>query len=210
MGGTQAAPKGDDPGQVGPAVALLRHVLELGGSLLGDIAQPLLIAADTPVGVALRIRPGLLVHGIDGKHHDLPGIDPGSQCVGHVEILKIEKAAILAGDVQHRAACVTVDLAFHVPPKRRAVVLEILHFHGSSSFVVLFYAFCRGQPRFYSPASYSRVWNTNGSCFSQLASLWVPPGTMRLVRWMPRVSSLPHSSVKSRRLPSRPPISREP
>ena len=31
-------------------------------------------------------------------------------------------------------------------------------------------------------SSYISVWNTNGSCFSQLASLWVPPGTRRLVR----------------------------
>ena len=63
---------------------------------------------------------------------------------------------------------------------------------------------------FYSSTSYSRVWNTKGSCFSQLASLWVPPGTMRLVRWMPRVISLPLKAENCRRMPSWLPISREP
>jgi len=52
-----------------------------------------------------------------------------------VEVLKIEEAAILTGDVQHRAACVAVDLALHVAAQSRAVILEILHFHGVSSFV---------------------------------------------------------------------------
>ena len=65
--------------------------------------------------------------------------------------------------------------------------------------------------RFYSSStSYMSVWNTKGSCFSQLASLWVPPGTMRLVRWMPRVRILLHMSAKPRRIPSWLPISREP
>ena len=49
-----------------------------------------------------------------------------------------------------------------------------------------------------------------GSCFSQLASLWVPPGTMRLVRWMPRVMTFAHISAKPQRIPSWLPISREP
>jgi len=86
------------------------------------------------VGVALRVGPGLLVHGINGDHHDLTSIDPWGKGVGHVEVLKIEEAAILTGDVQHRAACVAVNFALHVAAQRRAVVLKILHFHGVSSF----------------------------------------------------------------------------
>ena len=134
MGSAQTAAKGNDTGQVVPAVALLGHILDLGHSLLHDIAQPLLIAANAPIGVTLRVGPGLLVHGINGDHHDLTGIDPRGKGVGHVEVLKIEEAAILTGDVQHRAACVAVNFALHVAAQRRAVVLKILHFHGVSSF----------------------------------------------------------------------------
>ena len=134
MGGTQTAAKGNDTGQVVPAVALLGQILDLGHSLLHNIAQPLLIAANAPIGIALRVGPGLLVHGINGDHHDLTSIDPWGKGVGHVEVLKIEEAAILTGDVQHRAACVAVNFALHVAAQRRAVVLKILHFHGVSSF----------------------------------------------------------------------------
>ena len=127
MGGTQTAAKGNDAGQVVPAVALLSQILDLGHSLLHDVAQPLLIAADAPIGVTLRVGPCLLVHGVDGEDHDLPGLDPRGKGIVHVEVLKIEEAAILTGDVQHRAACVAVDLALHVAAQRRTVILEILH-----------------------------------------------------------------------------------
>ena len=175
--------------------------------LAGDVAQPLLIAADAPVGIALCVRPGFLIHGVDGKHHDLPGLDPRGKGVGHVEVFKIEESAVLTGNIQHRAACVAVKLALHIPSQLRAVLLEILHLHGVSSFGVVMVS---GHPFFYSSTSYSRVWNTKGSCFSQLASQWVPPGTIRLVRWMPRVISLPLKLENSRRMPSWLPISREP
>ena len=233
MGGAQTATKGDDAGQVAPAVALLRQMLKHRGDLAGDVVQPLFIAADAPIGVALCVRPGFLIHGVDGKHHDLPGLDPRGKGIGHVEVFKIEKTAVLTGDIQHRAAGVAVKLALHIPSQFRAVLLEILHLHGVSSFSVvrLWYrgTFCgsrskpspwgrwhrvsddgRGKPFFYSSTSYSRVWNTKGSCFSQLASLWVPPGTMRLGRWMPRVISLPLKAENCRRMPSWLPISREP
>ena len=205
VGSTQTAPEGDDAGQIAPAVALLRQMLKHRGGLAGDVAQPLLIAADAPIRVALFVRPGLLIHGVDGKHHDLPGLDPRGKGVGHVEVFKIEKTAVLTGDIQHRAACVAVKFALHIPSQFRAVLLEILHLHGVSSFSITMVS-----PFSYSSTSYSRVWNTKGSCFSQLASLWVPPGTMRLVRWMPRVISLPLKLENSRRMPSWLPISREP
>ena len=207
VGGAQTAPEGDDAGQVAPAVALLRQMLKHRSDLAGDVAQPLLIAADAPVGVALCVRPCFLIHGVDGKHHDLPGLDPRGKGVGHVEVFKIEESAVLTGDIQHRAACVAVKLALHIPAQFRAVLLEILHLHGVSSFGVVMVL---GHPFFYSSTSYSRVWNTKGSCFSQLASQWVPPGTMRLVRWMPRVISLPLRAENCRRMPSWLPISREP
>ena len=35
------------------------------------------------------------------------------------------------------------------------------------------------MPFSYSSTSYSRVWNTKGSCFSQLASQWVPGSCSR-------------------------------
>ena len=245
----------DDAGQVVPAVALLGQAADLGHDLVHDVVQPLLIAADAPVGVAVGVGPGLLVQRVDGKHHDLAGLDPRGQGVGHVEVLKVKEPAVLTGDVQHGPACMAVDLALHIPAKGGAVILEILHFHSGSSFIIRplrplakrastspkgrglgstadFSGFAKGSPfgraaerseaerarmlsvlryRFYtSSSSYISVWNTKGSCFSQLASLWVPPGTMRLVRWMPRVSTLLHISAKPQRMPSWLPISREP
>ena len=197
VGGAQTAPEGDDAGQVAPAVALLRQMLKHRSDLAGDVAQPLLIAADAPVGIALCVRPGFLIHGVDGKHHDLPGLDPRGKGIGHVEVFKIEESAVLTGNIQHRAACVAVKLALHIPSQFRAVLLEILHLHGVSSFGVVMVL-----PFSYSSTSYSRVWNTKGSCFSQLASQWVPPGTIRLVRWMPRVISLPLKAENCRRMPS--------
>ena len=91
VGGAQTAPEGDDAGQVAPAVALLRQMLKHRSDLAGDVAQPLLIAADAPIRVALRVGPGLLVHGINGDHHDLTSIDPWGKGVGHVEVLKSKK-----------------------------------------------------------------------------------------------------------------------
>ena len=208
VGGTQTAAKGDDAGQVVPAVALLGQAADLGHGLVHDVVQPLLIAADAPVGVAVGVGPGLLVQRVDGKHHDLAGLDPRGQGVGHVEVLKVKEPAVLTGDVQHGAACMAVDLALHIPAKGGAVILKILHFHSGSSFLIQ--ASPLGEGFYASSSSYISVWNTKGSCFSQLASLWVPPGTMRLVRWMPRVSTLLHISAKPQRMPSWLPISREP
>jgi hypothetical protein len=51
-----------------------------------------------------------------------------------MEVLKIEEATVLTGDIEHRAACMAVNFALHIAAQRRAVVLEILHFHGDSSF----------------------------------------------------------------------------
>ena len=93
------------------------------------------VPSQPPIGVALRVGPGLLVQRVDGEDHYLPGLDPRGQRLGHVEILKIEEAAILAGDVQHGAAGVAVYLALHLPAKGGAVILKILHFHGVSSFI---------------------------------------------------------------------------
>ena len=137
-----------------------------------------------------------------------------------MEVLKVEKTAILTGDKEHGAACVAVDLAFHLPAQCGAVILEVLCFH----LVSLLYkkplrrsAWLSYQERRHpeddgkvQSSSYISVWNTNGSCFSQLASLWVPPGTRRLVRWMPRTMILLHISANSLRIPSWLPISWEP
>ena len=49
--------------------------------------------------------------------------------VGHVKVLKVEKAAVLAGDEQHGPSRVAVDLALHVPAQTGAVLLDILCFH---------------------------------------------------------------------------------
>ena len=220
MGRAQAAAKGDHAGEAVPAVALLGDILDLGHNFLHDVADPLLIAADPPVGVAVGVGPGLLIDGVDGDDHDLPGFDPRSQRTGHVEVLKVEETAILTGDKEHRAACVAVDLALHLPAQCGAVILEVLCFH----LVSLLYKkpLRRSAPLLpgevasrrddgeVQSSSYISVWNTNGSCFSQLASLWVPPGTRRLVRWMPRTMILLHISANSLRIPSWLPISWEP
>ena len=201
MGRAQTASKGDDARFVVPAVPLAGDVADLGHGFLHDVADPLLIAADAPVGVAVRVGPGLLVDGVDGEDHHLTGLDPRGQRIGHVEVLEVKKPAILAGDVEHRPAGVAIDLALHLAAERGAVILKILHFHRGS----LLINGSSGQS-----SSYIRVWIMNGSCFSQLASLWVPPGTRRAVRWMPRIMTLLHMSAKPLRIPSWLPISREP
>ena len=136
-----------------------------------------------------------------------------------MEVLKVEETAILTGNKEHGAACVAVDLAFHLPAQCGAVILEVLCFH----LVSLLYiktspsslrddgeVASRRDDGEVQSNSYIKVWNTNGSCFSQLASLWVPPGTRRLVRWMPRTMILLHISANSLRIPSWLPISWEP
>ena len=133
MGRAEAAAEGDDAGQVVPAVALLGQIAQLGHCLIHDVAQPLLIPADAPVGIAVGVRPCLLVQRVDGQDHDLARLDPRRESVCHVEVLEIEEAAILTGDVQHGPTPVPVDLALHLPAQRRAVFLEILHLHILSS-----------------------------------------------------------------------------
>ena len=56
MGRAQAAAKGDHAGEAVPAVALLGDILDLGHNFLHDVADPLLIAADAPVGVAVGVN----------------------------------------------------------------------------------------------------------------------------------------------------------
>ena len=184
--------------------------------LVHDVAEPLLVAADAPVGVAVGVRPGFSIQRVDGKHHHLAGVDPRGQRVGHVEVLKIKEAAILAGDIEDGAACMAVYLALHLSAQGGTVILKILHFHRGYLLLCPLRLFRRpfsqresqGHLSYSSP--YIRVWNTNGSCFSQLASLWVPPGTTRAVRLMPRAKILPHISPKPFRIPSWLPISLEP
>ena len=135
MGRAEAAAEGDDAGQVIPAVALLGQIAQLGDSFVHDIMQPLLIPADAPVRVAIGVRPGLLVQRVDGHDHELARLDPGCKGVGHVEVLEVEEASVLTGDVQHRPSPVSVDFALHLPAQRRAVFLEILHLHMLSSSV---------------------------------------------------------------------------
>ena len=55
MGGTQTAAKGDDAGVSVPAVPLPGDLLELGHGLVHDVVEPLLVAADAPVGVAVGV-----------------------------------------------------------------------------------------------------------------------------------------------------------
>ena len=154
MGRAQAAAKGDHAGEAVPAVALLGDILDLGHNFLHDIADPLLIAADPPVGVAVGVGPGLLIDGVDGDDHDLPGFDPRSQRTGHVEVLKVEETAILTGDKEHGAACVAVDLAFHLPAQCGAVILEVLCFHVVPSSIKNL----SGAPRL----SYQERWHPEG------------------------------------------------
>ncbi len=58
-----------------------------------------------------------------------PDFDPRSKGTGHVEVLKVEEAAILTGDIEHGAACMAVDLALHLSAQCGTVILKILHFH---------------------------------------------------------------------------------
>ena len=90
---------------------------------------PLFVAADSPVRITGFVGPGFLIHGVNGKNHDLSGIDPGSPHVSHTEIFKVKKAPVLTGDIKDRPACVSIDLALHVSVKCRTVLLKILRFH---------------------------------------------------------------------------------
>ena len=129
VGGAQTAAKGDDARIALPAVAAVGRLPDEGGHFVGNEFDPLLMAADAPVGIAGFVRPGLLIDGINGKDHSLSLLDPGGPVIAHVVVFKIKEAAVLTGDEEHRAACVAVDLALHISPQGLAVFLKVLHFH---------------------------------------------------------------------------------
>ena len=55
----------------GPAVFGVGIVPDGRNQLVGNIADPLLMAENAPVRVPVLQGPGLLIHGVDGKNHDL-------------------------------------------------------------------------------------------------------------------------------------------
>ena len=134
VGRAQGAAEHRDPGIARPAVALVDHLPHEGHQLVRDEADPLLIAPDAPAGISPRIGPGLLIDGVDREHHAAAVLDPRRPHVGHMEILKIIKVPVLAGNIQHGPACVPPDLDLHVPAEGRAVFVEILCLHPSDPF----------------------------------------------------------------------------
>ena len=194
MGSPQAAPEGENPVLPGP-------VEHTGGHLLGKVIHPLLMPPRPPIGLPGLVRPGLPVDGVHRKDDNLAGFDPGGHGFGHVEVAKVEEAAVLTGDIQHRPAGVAVDHALHIPPQGGAVIGEILRFHRKTSVLQgrtwSAPRIVRGRrahsvrPCRQTSNSYIRVSMKKGICFSQLASQWSPPGTMRQVSRTPRVSSWP-------------------
>ena len=128
MHGAERAAEGQNPRIALPAVAAADFA-DIGHDLPAKIPHPLLVAADAPVGVAVRVRPGLAVDRIDGKDRRPPRLDKRSPGVDHAEVFKIEKAAVLAGNIQHRFAPAAVYLDLHVAAERRTVPFFIVHQH---------------------------------------------------------------------------------
>ena len=128
MHGAERAAEGQNPRIALPAVAAADFA-DIGHDLPAKIPHPLLVAADAPVGVAVRVRPGLAVDRIDGKDRRPPRLDKRSPGVDHAEVFKIEKAAVLAGDKQDGLAAAAVDLELHIPPQRGAVPFFIEYLH---------------------------------------------------------------------------------
>ena len=197
MGGTQAAAKGDDARIL--AAGLTAQRLHEGRYLMENVAHPRLMTADAVIRIAVFIRPGLQIDGVDGGDHDLAAFDPRCQRVAHAIVFKGEKAAILTGHEQQRASCVTVDLALHFSPQRRAVFLKISCLHSFFLLVID-----------HLSTPYSSVGMTKGSCFSQLASLCSPPGMIRLVRYTSLSSRASSVSRRWRRISGWLSSSREP
>ena len=113
------------------------------------------------------IGPGFLIQSINGKNHHLSGINPGCPCFRHMKVLKIIEPAVLTGNKKHRPPLMAIYLALHIPSQNRTVHFVIIHFHR-------YPPFCYSSP-------YISVGIKKGSCRSQHASQWVPPGTILLV-----------------------------
>ena len=75
----------------------------------------------------------LVVSDTHRKDDNLSGFNPGGQSFGHMEVAKVEKPAVLTGNIQHRPAGAAVDHILHIPPQSGAVVLKILCIHNISS-----------------------------------------------------------------------------
>ena len=82
---------------------------------------------------------------------------------------KVKEPSALAGEEKHGLSVGAIDLELHIPVQIAAVVLKITYFHMIHSVYSLFY----------TPRQSIKM----GTCFAQLASQWVPPGTMRKARF---------------------------
>ena len=126
---TKTASKHHDPRIARPAVPLVDYLTHKRNHLICNILKPLFVAPDSPVWITVRIRPGLLIDRIYGKHHHFTGFQPRTPGICHMKIFEIKKPPILTRDKEHRSALVSIDLAFHVPPQGRTVFFSVLYFH---------------------------------------------------------------------------------
>ena len=87
------------------------------------------MTADAPARVTVCIGPGLCINGIHRKNGDFPGVDPWCPYIRHLEVFKVEKTSVLAGNKQDRLSAMTVQFAFHILAKCGTVIFKILYIH---------------------------------------------------------------------------------
>ena len=138
------------------AIGLTGNMVDGGNQFIADVVDPLLVVFNTPAVVGTQSSPGFVVDRVTGKDHNLTGFNPGCPGLVHIETFKIPEAACLAGDEHDRAACVAVDLEFHLPVQMAAPMLFVANFHFITPLV--FYS--------YNPKHSMKM----GTCFSQEAS----------------------------------------
>ena len=96
--------------------------------------EPALVLLTAPAGIAFLVCPGFVINGVDGEHHDFARIDVRTENVVHMEVLKVEETACLAGNKENRLAAMTVNLEFHIAVQIVRVIFEITNFHERYSF----------------------------------------------------------------------------
>jgi hypothetical protein len=129
MGGTQTTAKCHNTGIASPSVAFIDHIPHKGNQFIGDVADPILVAASTPERITGLIRPGFGIYGVNGKNHDLTGFQPGTPGFVHLKSFEVAEMAILTGNEENRFAGVSIDVTLHVPAQRLTEVFKILDFH---------------------------------------------------------------------------------
>ena len=129
MGSTKTASKSNDSFVSIIGLTFSHFCMDKRNHLIGEIAEPVFVATDTPAWIAVCVGPGLCINGIHRENGDFSGIDPWCPDIRHVEVFKVEKTSVLTGDKQDRLSAMTVQFAFHIPTECGTVIFKILYVH---------------------------------------------------------------------------------